>query len=213
MGLESAGAGLRNMVQSVVQTVAQLVGVALNVASVHTTGGIVGANAGTADLGTRAAGNTALWLGVTPTVSNYAISSSSAGDTTLNATSGQSVTFAVNNGVTGSFGATGLTIGAGGGFNLAGTGSFQVPNTDSSGTPGNATVNQPSGRSAIAAAASSCVVSNSLVGTGSRVFISPRQRDATGLLPAVTTVANGSFTVTTSAGCTGNLTFDWWVLS
>ena len=87
-----------------------------------------------------------------------------------------------------------------------------LPTTDSSGTPGNATIDKPSGRSAIAAGASSCQVTNSLVAASSRVFISTRTRDATGLLPLVTTVGVGSFTVTTSANCTANLVFDWLVI-
>ena len=92
-------------------------------------------------------------------------------------------------------------------------GSIVVPSTDSSGTPGAAVINRATGRSASAAAASSVVITNSLVTAASHVFISPRTRDTTGLLPLVTTIGAGSFTVTTTAGCTANLVFDWWVLT
>lgn len=98
-------------------------------------------------------------------------------------------------------------------FAVAFNGSIQLPSTDSTGTPGNATINQATGRSSIAAAASSCVITNSLVTAASHVFISPRTRDATGLLPLVTTIGAGSFTVTTTAGCTANLVFDWFVVT
>lgn len=92
-------------------------------------------------------------------------------------------------------------------------GSIVLPTTDSSGTPGNATIDQATGRSAIAAAASTCVITNSLVTAASHVFISPRTRDATGLLPLATTIGAGSFTVSTTAACTANLVFDWLVIT
>lgn len=88
-----------------------------------------------------------------------------------------------------------------------------LPSTDSSGSPGAATINKPSGRSAIAAGASSVVISNSIVTAAARIFISPKIRDATGLLPIVSAqVAATSFTVSTTANCTAALTFDWWVI-
>lgn len=92
-------------------------------------------------------------------------------------------------------------------------GGYVVPSSDSSGTPGPATINLPSGRSAIALGAATVTITNSLVAAGSRIFISPLARDATGLLPAVTTHGAGSFIVTTTANCTAALSFDWFVLS
>lgn len=88
---------------------------------------------------------------------------------------------------------------------------LQMASTDSSGAPGNAVINQPNGRSAIALGASTVTITNSLVTAASHVFISPRTRDATGLLPLVTTIAAGSFAVTTTANTTAALTFDWLV--
>lgn len=88
------------------------------------------------------------------------------------------------------------------------------PTTDSSGTPGAATINKPSGVSAIATGASSVVISNTLVTATGGIFISPRARDATGLIPTVTArTAATSFTVSTTANCTADLIFDWWMVN
>jgi hypothetical protein len=84
------------------------------VSSLHTTGGVVGANAGTSDLGTRAANNSSLWLNTVPTANNYALSSSNNGDTTINATSGQVVTVAIANSVVGTWGVAALNVSAAG---------------------------------------------------------------------------------------------------
>jgi hypothetical protein len=83
---------------------------------------------------------------------------------------------------------------------------------DSSGTPGNATINQPSGRSAIAAVATTAVITNSLVTAASRVLVTLRANDTTAVRVAVTTAA-GSFTVTANAAATAALPFDWLVVS
>ena len=86
--------------------------------------------------------------------------------------------------------------------------------TDSSGTPGAATINKAAGISAIALGASSVVISNTMVTANSGIFISPRVRDATGLLPAVTARTVGtSFTVSVTANCTAALIFDWWIVN
>lgn len=91
--------------------------------------------------------------------------------------------------------------------------------TDSTGTPGNATINKPSGKSAIAAAAQTCVVTNSTVVTGSNVMLSPLSVDTTAPLLKVSAIANGSFTVTSTAtngtatNATANISFCWWVLN
>lgn len=93
------------------------------------------------------------------------------------------------------------------------SGSLRISATDSTGTPGAATINKTAGRSAIALGASSVVITNNQVVAGSLVFIQPLARDATGLLPAVTTTASGSFTVSTSANCTAALSFNWHVIN
>jgi len=83
--------------------------------------------------------------------------------------------------------------------------------SDASGTPGNATINQPSGRAAIAAAGTAAVITNSLVTAASRVLVTLRANDTTAVRIAVTTAA-GSFTVTANAAATAALPFDFLVV-
>lgn len=92
-------------------------------------------------------------------------------------------------------------------------GSQVCQSTDSTGTPGSATIDKPSGRSSIALGAATVTITSACAFTTSRIFISPGLRDATGLLPTVTTRANGSFAVTTTANCTAALPFDWWIIN
>lgn len=80
--------------------------------------------------------------------------------------------------------------------------------TDSSGTPGAATINRPLGRSAIAMGASSVVVTNSLANATSQVDITPEDLDAT-LTAWKVTYASGSFTVTGNAVSTAVWKFRW----
>lgn len=98
-------------------------------------------------------------------------------------------------------------------FAVLGGGKIVVPTTDSSGTPGNATINNAAGRSAIAIGAATVTITNSLVTAASIVIISPTVRDATATLPAVTTTGAGSFTVTTVGNATAALIFNWWVVA
>jgi hypothetical protein len=80
--------------------------------------------------------------------------------------------------------------------------------SDSTGTPGNATINRASGRSAIAAAASAVTITNSLVTASSIVVVTPRDLDGT--LTRFTAVAGtGSFVVTGNAAATADWDFDW----
>jgi hypothetical protein len=80
--------------------------------------------------------------------------------------------------------------------------------TDSTGTPGAATINRPTGKSAIAAGASSVVITNSLVTAASRVIITPHARDAT-CKEIIAVPAAGSFTVSGTANATAALPFSW----
>jgi hypothetical protein len=75
--------------------------------------------------------------------------------------------------------------------------------TDSTGTPGNVTNNSPRGRVALAAAASTIVVTNSLVTASSMVKCQLRATD--GSATAITTVitAAGSFTITFNGAASG----------
>lgn len=146
---------------------------------------------------------------------------------TVNATTLQDV--AVNNSITtgGLFSAIGpssktLTASSTGNVTLGaiGTGSttitrvnsLTVVSTDASGTPGNATINNLSGRAAFAAAGTTVVITNSLVTAASKVFVSLGGSDAT-LTSVRVTAAAGSFTVTANAAATGTTPFDFLVVN
>jgi hypothetical protein len=93
-------------------------------------------------------------------------------------------------------------------FINGGTGEITTIGTDSTGTPGNATINKPSGKSAIAIGAATVTITNSLCAITSRLMVTFHARDATGLLPVAVPGA-GSFTVTTVGNCTAALPFSW----
>jgi hypothetical protein len=91
-----------------------------------------------------------------------------------------------------------------------GAGLITIASTDTSGTPGNCTINKSSGRCAIAIGAATITVTSATCAAATqRVFITPMDRDATCLLPAVTTTSAGSFVVTTVGNCTAALRFGW----
>lgn len=76
--------------------------------------------------------------------------------------------------------------------------------TDSSGTPGAATINKPSGQVSIASGAASVVVTNSLVSTTSIVVAVLQQVDATLTQILSCVPGSGSFTVTGNATATAD---------
>lgn len=80
--------------------------------------------------------------------------------------------------------------------------------TDSSASPGAATADRPIGKNAIAAAASSVTITNSLVTTASVILITPHARDAT-CKELIAVPAAGSFTVSGSAAATAAVPFSW----
>lgn len=87
--------------------------------------------------------------------------------------------------------------------------------SDSSGSPGNATINLHCGRSAIAAGASAATITNTLVAATSIIFVVPESADAT-LGVIICVPGAGSFVCTNrSAGVatnvTANTTFTWCV--
>lgn len=92
------------------------------------------------------------------------------------------------------------------------TGAITFASTDTSGTPGAATINKTRGRVAIAAAASSVVVTNSLVTAASTVLVSLGGADATATSVRVTPGA-GSFTITANAAATAATPCDFFVVS
>lgn len=92
---------------------------------------------------------------------------------------------------------------------ITSTGALNQSGTDSSGSPGAATINKPIGISAIATGASSVVITNSLVTTGSHIQITLYGTDATCKEVHVEPPSNGSFTVSGSANATAPLKFAW----
>lgn len=83
---------------------------------------------------------------------------------------------------------------------------------DNSGTPGNTTINAQHGRAAIAAAATTCVVTNNKCTATSAVLIQRLSTDTTAIQLAVTP-GNGTFTVTASAAATAAVAFDFVVIN
>lgn len=79
--------------------------------------------------------------------------------------------------------------------------------TDSSGTPGAATINKPTGKSAIASGATTVVITNSLVATTSRVLVTFHGDHGAARWWVV--VGSGSFTVTLASAASANTSFSW----
>ena len=79
---------------------------------------------------------------------------------------------------------------------------------DSTASPGNATINKPSGRSAIASGSSSVTITNSVVAESSIVLVTMQTEDGSNFIKSVAP-ANGSFTVTLNASAGVNVNFCW----
>ena len=93
-----------------------------------------------------------------------------------------------------------------------GTGVLVLDTTDSSGTPGAATIAKPSGKSAFKAAESTLVITNSLVGTGTKVFFSLERLDGTlGAVAVVCTANTITFTGTSTATATTKI--NWFIIN
>lgn len=90
---------------------------------------------------------------------------------------------------------------------VAGTLSY----SDTSATPGSATANVASGRAAIAASASACVITNNKVLANSVVLVQLEDADTTAIR-IVCVPAGGSFTVTANAAATADTKFRWYVV-
>jgi hypothetical protein len=90
-------------------------------------------------------------------------------------------------------------------------GRFDQSGTDSSGTPGAATINKPTGISAIASGSATVVITNSLATTTSRILIT--WHGDHGQTRDWVVRAAGSFTVTLNAAASANTAFSWEVSS
>lgn len=90
---------------------------------------------------------------------------------------------------------------------------YRTPYGDSSGTPGDAEIDLAAGRSAIAAAASSCVISNNRAIDGMRCFTTVESGDATATgVRANVSAAQILFTVLPEGSmATADFVFGWWL--
>ena len=83
---------------------------------------------------------------------------------------------------------------------------------DSSAAPGNATLNTVSGKSAIAAGASACTITNAVVTATSLIFVTALDNDAT-LVNFKAVPGAGSFVITGNANATATWKFQWWIIN
>jgi len=91
-------------------------------------------------------------------------------------------------------------------------GSLELNRTiTAAGTTGARTINKTAGTVNLAAAATSVVVTNSLVTTSSLIFPVVRTADATCTFVKSVVAASGSFTITMNAGCTGETSIGFWM--
>lgn len=89
---------------------------------------------------------------------------------------------------------------------------YSAPYTDSSGTPGNATINKASGRSAVAGSSATITITNSVCTATSVVLICPEDLDIT-LLTWKVAPAAGSFVLTGVAAATATWKFRWFLFN
>lgn len=182
-------------------------------------GGLAVAGGGGRSFGPQATSQTFGPYGVTGTVTIFADAGSV--DYTINPSTFQNITVVSDIVATG---AGSKSIQASGSSNVVlgatGTGTTQITrvnlltvvSTDTSGTPGNATSNNLSGRAAIASGAQTCVITSTAVTAASKVLVSLGGTDAA-LTSVRVTPAAGSFTVTGNAAATSNVPFDFLVVN
>jgi hypothetical protein len=91
---------------------------------------------------------------------------------------------------------------------IDGFGMLSQYGTDSTGTPGAATIDKPTGKSSIAIGAASVTVTSSQCAAASRVLITPHARDAT-CKELIVVPGAGSFVVSGTAAATAALPFSW----
>lgn len=129
------------------------------------------------------------------------------------ASTGSVVANIINNSSTLSAGDTLLDVRNNGSsrFKIGYAGNLTLDTTDSTASPGAATINKPTGKSSVANGAASVVITNSLVTTASSVSLTPMGYTAN-CEGVYVTVAAGSFTVTCPGGnAAADFPFSWWV--
>lgn len=85
--------------------------------------------------------------------------------------------------------------------------------TDDSANSGNRTVNKVRGKSAVAIAAATCVITNSFVTANSQILVTLEFADATATSIKCCIPAAGSFTLTVIAAATAATKFSWTVIN
>lgn len=95
---------------------------------------------------------------------------------------------------------------------VSGTGALGFDSSDSSGTPGNATINRPSGKSAFAAGSATLVITNNQVIASTKVFYALQTNDATLTDVKSAIPALGSFTLTGNAAATAATNVVWFIV-
>ncbi len=94
-------------------------------------------------------------------------------------------------------------------YTVKSSGQVSQSGTDSSGSPGAATINKPSGVSAIAGGATTVTITNSLVTTTSRVMLTWYGDLGTQSKQPWVTRSSGSFTVNVGTAPAGAVSFGW----
>lgn len=92
------------------------------------------------------------------------------------------------------------------------TKTLKLPYSDSTGTPGDATINKPIGRSAVANGATTCTITNSVCTSTSVVLVTPEDGSGTTLWHKVVP-GSGSFVVTVGVDPGATWKFRWAVLN
>lgn len=91
-------------------------------------------------------------------------------------------------------------------------GDYRTTSTDTSGTPGNATIDKPAGRVALAAGDTAVVVNCALCRASSHVFIAKQHNDVAALDFKVVP-GNGAFTITSAVPAAAAVTFDFFIVN
>ncbi len=156
-----------------------------------------------------------------PTFNSYFNYTAGSGSLAYTALGNQLILFNGTTGVTSStygFLASGaaftssVAAGASGyGLNLSAGGKVKVTYTDNSGSPGNTTINMPSGRAAVLSGVGGIQVTNSTVTSTSGVIITPMSSFTLDCQGWFVTTNSGNFTVTCPAGNTNDWLFQFYV--
>lgn len=91
-------------------------------------------------------------------------------------------------------------------------GLLRIPGVDTTGTPGDALVTKPRGRSSIASGQTACVLTYVGVGPEDSCFVQLETPDGTGASRVTVAVTGDTITVTANAAATTDVVFSWFVV-